>query len=208
MAISTRMVSASANQFAPPGSSSSQIARTPGLAMFRRHLRKLLESAGESHAQRRDLLIRQLKASPDPELYISEVLAICTSVGSSHRIDTAIDILAQTDDLILRYAQDFLLRDIDRWHCLYSDRAYEPNDDYWFILLRSVALSNTDEGDRLRFILMCSNAASRGVVEGVVESLGEMNPDQAMPLLRDFASDHNDPFIRELAAEVLSDLEA
>lgn len=177
-----------------------------GLAVFRRLVRLLLDSPGADSAQRRATAIRIIGIAQDPERYIDEVLTICSAHRGIDRLNVAIDILSQTGEMIRAYAWAFLRRDIEEWHRL-SERAYEPNDDYWYILLRSVARTKADDSLKFLFIKMCSGAAMRGIREAVVDALGDLGTDSAKSLLRQVATGDDDAFIREAARHVLDDLE-
>lgn len=177
-----------------------------GLAVFRRLVRLLLDSPGPESAQRRATAVRIIGIAQDPERYIDEVLTICSAHRSVDRLNVAIDILSQTGEMIRAYAWAFLRRDIEEWHRL-SQRAYEPNDDYWYILLRSVARAKADNDLKFLFVKMCSGAATRGIREAVVEALGDLGTDPAKSLLRQLATGDEDAFILKAARDALDDLE-
>lgn len=177
-----------------------------GLAVFRRLMRLLLDSPSADSAQRRATAIRIIGIAQDPEPYIDEVLTICSAHRSVDRLNVAIDILSQTGETIRAYAWAYLRRDIEEWHRL-SQRAYEPNDDYWYILLRSVARTKADDNLKFLFVKMCSGAATRGIREAVVEALGDLGTTPAKSLLRQLAEGNEDAFIRRAAREALDDVE-
>jgi hypothetical protein len=118
------------------------------------------------------------------------------------KLDIAIDLLSELGSELVDYAMRFLTKDIHRWNQLYSDRAYEPNDDYWYILIRSVARTSVDESKQLNFLSLCENNATRGVLEGIVEALGDMETANSRTMLQGYCT-NSDPFIAELAADIL-----
>ncbi len=172
--------------------------------VFRHMTRSLLACPGSQALQQR--VIDRLQSAREPSACVNELLDLCTTAGGTDRLDLAIDMLAATGDHVLRYAWDYLIRDLQRWNP-YSDRAYEPNDDYWYILLKAVARCQTPVEERVRFILACSGAATRGVLEGVVEALGDMRTNESLRKLRELSARHADPFVRKLATDVLDDEE-
>lgn len=138
---------------------------------------------------------------------IDQMLHVFVSEGGPDGLDNAIDVLAKTGSVVLEYAWDYLQRDLKLWQPT-SERAYQPNDDSWFVLLRAVARSETPERDRLRLITCCAHARSRGIREGVVEALRDLNTPAALIRLRKFATEDEDAFIRRIAREALEDMES
>lgn len=177
-----------------------------GLAVFRRLVRLLLDLPGPEVVQRRATVVRIIGIAQDPDRYIDELLTICSAHHSVDRLNVAIDILSQTGEVIRAYAWAYLRRDIEEWHRL-SERAYEPNDDYWYILLRSVARASADNDLKFLFIKMCSKAATRGMREAVIDALGDLGTDQAKALLNHLAAADDDAFIRAAARDAIYDLE-
>ncbi len=177
-----------------------------GTSRFNTIVKQLLCSHGAARCDLRGVVVSYLNFSPHSSLLMNELINTCIARRSPDRLDTAVDVLSQLGQRFLDYATNFLLRDIERWHHVYSTRAYEPNDDYWYILLRSVAQSEVDPSARLRFVRQCRGATSRGVIEGVVEALGDIESEGAKKMLATFC-EHEDPFIASLAAEVLADQE-
>ena len=89
------------------------------------------------------------------------------------------------------------------WNHLYPSRAYEPNDDYWYILLRAVAQSKTLPEDLVKFVCMCRTAANRHILEAVLEALNDIGSDEAYAEIESFMG-LPEPFIAELASELVS----
>ena len=174
--------------------------------IFRRLVRSLLSCPGSRRAALRRVVRHALLAAREPFSRIDELLATCTSAGNTDRLDMAVDVLAETGDVVRRYAWDYLIRDVQQWNP-YADRAYEPNDDHWYILLRAVARCGAREDARLRFILACSGASGRGILEGVVEALGDLKTKEATGKLHEIADANDDAFIRKLVSDVLDDME-
>lgn len=168
--------------------------------------RGALQSQASRRSRARAVIINILSGTSDPEPCIDELLQVCTAEGGSDGLDVAIDILSKLGSQTLEYARNYLIRDLRNWGPS-SDRAYEPNDDYWYILLCAVGRSQVSEADRFRFITCCSNATSRGIREGVVVGLRELGTEAAKKRLRHYASDDRDGFIRKIASEALEELE-
>lgn len=176
-----------------------QLERSRFLSILRRHMR----ATGTERSKLRNVVIDYLRFSPNADELINSLISTCVESKITGRLDVAIDILSQLGVQILRYAWQFLVNDIKNWNGLYPNRAYEPNDDYWYILLRSVAQSDASAEERVRFVRMCGKAQSRQVLEAVVESLGDIGTPDAFAEIEKFAISA-DPFIAELASELLS----
>lgn len=171
-------------------------------ARFRTIIRQHAEGHGSVRKELRLQLVEYLRYSPNSDSLIDELIRFCVSLPSPDRLDIAIDVLSQIGRTIYDYAYRFLVDDIKKWSNLYPGRAYKPNDDYWYILLRSVAQSETNDDLKLSLVSMCCEATSRGVLEAVVEALGDIG-DIANPQLTKL-SRHDDKSIAELATEVLN----
>ena len=186
---------------APPSSRASF-----GVVFLRSMFRNLLSCAAELKAEWRARITNYLLKVRNPDC-IDELLVLCATRGGPNGLDMAIDILSKTDDLIVEYSWEYLRRDISSW-TPDSERAYEPNDDLWYILLRSVARCKVEANARFEFIRCCAGAGSRGIREGVVEGLGDLATPDARELLENFAQQDPDSYIRKIADEALTDLES
>jgi hypothetical protein len=118
----------------------------------------------------------------------------------------AIDVLSRSGGMILDYTWEFLKRDIANWNA-FSDRAYKPNDDYWYVLLRACAKTVSPEADRLRLVVWCMKAQYRGIREGAVEALRDIGTPRAKKLLSMFLED-KDNLVRRLAREAMEEMES
>jgi hypothetical protein len=176
------------------------------LALFRHTVRSLISSSANGRKSLREAVVRRLLSAREPYAGIGELLDLCSSSANPDRLDVAIDVLAATGDLVFRYAWEYVIRDVQQWGPR-SSRAYQPNDDHWYVLLRAVARCTAPEDARLRLICLCRHAAYRGIAEAVVEALGDLPSDRSCQVLHEFADRHDDPFIRRLASDVLADVE-
>ncbi len=174
-------------------------------ARFQSILERLFNAAGKQRSDYRKVIVEYLKFSTISDELISTLINSSIRRTRPDRLDVPIDILQQLGNRVYDYAYQFLIDDIKSWSHLNNGRAYEPNDDYWFILLRSVARSDADVHKRFRYANMCAGATSRGVLEGVVEALGDIGSADAYRLLEVQFINHDDPFIAELAREVCQD---
>lgn len=129
-----------------------------GIALFRHMVRSLLSYPTYKRAKLRQAVVDQMLRAREPHAYFDELLDVCTASTTTDRLDTAIDVLSATGDHVLRYAWSYLIRDVNEWNPC-SVRAYHPNDDHWYIILRAVARCHNDEDARFRFISVCGNAA-------------------------------------------------
>lgn len=172
------------------------------------HFARAMVSRPVAHrAYFRSQIIGLLGKARDPDRCIDQLLQICTAEGGPDGLDVAIDILAKAGPLVIDYAWDYLQRDIRNWTPT-SERAYQPNDDYWYVLLRAVGRTAVSEKERFRFITCCAHAESRGIREGVVEGLHDLGTRAARERIRLFAEEDRDEFIRKIAREALEDLES
>ena len=166
-------------------------------------LRRQMLATGANRTKLRQVVVDYLRFSLNADELISSLISTCVESKISGRLDAAIDVLSHLGVQILHYAQQFLINDIKNWNGLYPNRAYEPNDDYWYILLRSVAQSDAPADERVRFVRMCAKAESREIREAVIESLGDIGTSDAFAEIKKFVVS-DDPFISELASEILS----
>lgn len=101
-----------------------------GVVLLGHLVRLLLNCPAAQKVARRQRIAGYLTKARNPEPCIDELLLICTTEGGPDGLDTAIDILAQTGELVLDYAWRYLQRDVGNWSGA-PERAYRPNDDYW-----------------------------------------------------------------------------
>lgn len=168
-------------------------------------LNKHLAARGKERHRLRSVLVKYLRFSAKPNELISDLIEHCIELKSPNRLDTAVDILCELGESICEYAHDFAIADIKNYNRLYSGRrAYRPSDDYWYVMLRSVARSEADESRKLSLLKMCGGADSRGVLESVVESLGDIATPAAMALLHPYTT-NPDGFISRLAKQLLEE---
>jgi len=192
---------AAANQTTPDLESTDM--RAPGENVrLKSILMRHVNAKGQERAALRDVLVKYLRFSPQATDLTHDLIERCIEIPLPSRLDIAIDVLSQLQRSIYNYAHQFLINDLGNWSHLYSKRAYEPNDDYWYILLRSVAQADIENGLKLRFISMCSDATSRGVLEGVVEALADVGTSEAKDRL-ELLREHKDPFLSSLATDAL-----
>lgn len=172
---------------------------------FRSILARLFNAKGETRENLRKTLLEYLRFSPRSDDLINTLISECVESKVEGRFEIAIDVLSQLGSQILRYAQEFLFNDIKCWDTRYPNRAYEPNDEYWYVLLRSVGQSHAVPFDKVQFIKMCRTAESRQIVEAVLESLGDIGTTDAVIEINKLIN-HEDPFISSLAKEILENL--
>ncbi len=171
---------------------------------FRMIFRYYAAASGDRRRELRDELILYLRFSPQSECLINELIELAVDHHSPDRLDLAIDILSQLGDRLFEYAHSFLIRDVDRWNHVYWGRAYEPDDDYWYVLLRSVGQAEIAEATKLMFITSCLIESNRGIAEAVVEALGDIDSEAARHALCGLTNEQ-DSFIAELAQHALDE---
>ncbi|MEZ6081215.1 MAG: hypothetical protein R3C56_37770 [Pirellulaceae bacterium] len=126
-------------------------------------------------------------------------------MNTNESLDIAIDVLSQLGETYQNFAFMYLQTDIAQWSKLYPERKFEPNQDYWYVLLRAVGKCGGDASRSVSILSVCQDRALRVVAEAVVEGLGDIGNTEAMALLRNIKSTHSDEFIRNLAEVVLED---
>ncbi len=169
--------------------------------------RLLLKCHGSQKAALRKKVAEYLAKAENSARCVDELLLICSTEGGPDGLDAAIDILAMTGELVLEYAWDYLKHDIVNWSPD-ANRAYKPNDDYWYVLLRAVGRTAAEEKDRYRFIACCGNASARGIRESVIEGLRDLGTSTARARLQTFANNDSNEHVRQAAKDALADLEA
>ncbi len=179
------------------------------LARFESILKRHVLAQSVERAKLRQVLVQYVKFSPNASDLINSLILSCISMKCPERLDIAIDILSQLDHVIVSYANNYLDRDMKQWKKLYpyEDKKFRPNDDFWFVLLRSVGKSKAKSLLALRVISACQDETSRGVAEAVVEALGDLGTSEARSILAATQQSHPDPFVKELAAEILEGLD-
>lgn len=156
-------------------------------------------SHGPERVKLRKALLMYLKHKSAE--FIDELITLAVDSKEEGRLDAAIDVLNQLGTQILTYANEYLVNDIKMWDA--RGRAYKPNDQYWYILLRAVGQCGAVPDDRLKFVRLCIFAAERGIVEAVVEALGDIGTTKSYMELDKLAKLAEDPFIVALCREIL-----
>lgn len=175
------------------------------------HLTRAMLACRPAHrALFRNQILGLLEKADDPdgaERCIDKLLHICAAEGGSSGLDAAIDVLAKTGPLVLEYSWDYLKWDVRSWTPS-TERAYRPNDDYWYILLRAVGRAAVSENERFRFLTCCAHAEPRGIREAVVEGLRDLGTKAARERISRFATEDPDEFIRTIAREPFEEEES
>ena len=120
------------------------------------------------------------------------------------RLDIAVDILAEVGPIVHRYATRFWLDDFYRWGQLHHNEEYQPNVDYWYILLVSVAQSAISDKEKLTFIRNIQWKGDPHMAEAIVTALEIVGTGEATANLQMLTLNGN-PYIASLAAAALSD---
>ena len=182
-------------------------AKQSEVARFVSILKRHQEATQEQRSNLRKVLVQYIRFSPNASELINVLILSCVSMKCTERLDIGIDILSQVGHVIADYAYSYLQQDIKQWNKLYPERKYRPDDDFWYILLRSVGRAKCDPKIAINVISACQDERSRGIAEAVVEALGDLGTSSAKNLLELIKSSHPDQFIRELATDVLVEFE-
>ena len=167
-------------------------------------LKRHLKSNGPIRREQREVLVSYIKFSPNWYQLINELVLNCVASDTADRLDTAIDILSQLGNHVQIYTRSYLEKDINQWNKLYPARKFMPNDDYWYVLLRTLGRCD-NKSESLQILSVCQDEESRGVAEGLVEALGDLGTPEAKNLLRNISETSEDKFISELATEILDE---
>jgi len=179
--------------------------RQSEVARFKSILKRHVEARNEERSDLRNVLVEYIRFSPNASELINVLILSCVSMRCAERLDIGIDVLSQAGQVIANYAYSYLHQDIKQWNKLYPESKYRPDDDFWYILLRSVGRAKCDPNVAICVISACHDEPSRGIAEGVVEALGDLGTIDAKNLLQLIQSTHPDNFIKELATDVLED---
>lgn len=172
------------------------------IAILRRHV----EARGELRHALRAVLIQYLKFSPHSRRLINDLIETCISLNVVERLEVAIDILSSLGSTFQEFVSEYLQNDIRQFSRLFPNRTFRPNDDYWYVMLRALGRCQGRKDRSLAIISVCQDEPSRGVAEGVVEALGDLGTSEAIAVLQNMATTHQDQFIRSLATDILQDL--
>ncbi len=181
------------------------IARTCEEQRFLLIAGQLDEAKGEKRHKLKNVVFQYLQFSPNADYLITEFISACLQMKSPDRLDFAIDVLSRTGRQIVLYAQKYLEQDIASWSKLNPNKKFQPNDDYWYVLLRSIAKCKVAKKEALQIISACQDEGSFGVGEGVVEALGDIGTVESKRLLESISKAHPVLRVKELAREVLLD---
>lgn len=152
------------------------------------------------------VVLEYLKLSPNSDGLINDFILTCLSMKSPNRLELAIDILSETKGQIVDFAGRYLDQDIARWTKLNPEKKFQPNDDYWYVLLRSIGKCGAKQEAAFRIISGCQDELTVGIGEAVVEALGDLNTPHARKLLVHISRSENSQFIRKMARDVLEDI--
>lgn len=171
-------------------------------------IKEMVNSALANSTGRRESIAKICLAIRDGENsgfgVFSELVESCVSSSHDDALDFGVDVLARCSLLTVNYVSRYLRQDVTNYNGLYGDRAYEPSDEYWHVLLRGLSLCDAPDAQKLQIIGMCVDATSRGIQEVVLESLANIESSEATAKIEKFlASD--DSFIADLAREILAD---
>jgi hypothetical protein len=175
-------------------------------ARFLSIVSKLDEQTGLKRDETKKVILEYLWLSPNSDSLVSEFIMACLRLNSPNRFETAIDILSKMKSRIVDFAIRYLGQDISQWSKLKPKKKYQPNDDFWYILIRSVGRSGVKQDAVLRLISSCQDDMNVGRGEAVVEALGDLGTRQAIKLLRNIASYDANEFVRKMASDVLEDV--
>lgn len=170
---------------------------------FRTIVKRYLAAHGLERQKLKHSLLKWLRFDPNSDRLIHDLITLSVDSKFEGRFDAPIDVLNQLGSQIVHYAQEYVINDIRQWNLRFPGRAYEPNDEYWYVLLRSVGQAAAVPSEKLSVVKLCRTASSRGIAEAVIEALGDIGTTEAFAEVRKFET-HEDPFIAFLAHEMMS----
>lgn len=174
---------------------------------FQRLVNQLVISGHSERDAQRSKVVEKLRSSRDPTKFVGELLSQCVTRGGPDGLDIAIDVLSQVGNLVADFATEFLKNDVQRWDQTREFSRDHERDDSWYVLLRSAALSDLDDLNKLMIIRTCAIDGTVSVREAAVHALGDISGPVAVELIRSMRETDRSQMVRESAAEVLRDLE-
>ena len=156
----------------------------------------------------RQAIVSKLRKDEDFDL-TTELLRTATAASREDRLQIAIDILSELGEFTLQYAKDYTTNDICN-RGFNSAKPWQPNTDFWYILLRAAARCSADINAREEFILRFAEPANRlrfDMLEGIIEALGDLGTPRAFRALKEILINCPLDQAKELAGDVLADLD-
>ena len=175
------------------------------LSRFSSVLKRLARAQGEQRRHFRKVLISYLSYSTNANDLIDTLIQDCLVLKSSESFDIAIDVLSQLGEQLQNYAFRYIQQDMMQFNRLYPERKYVPNEDYWYVLLRSIGKCDGPTEHSLSILSVCQDDAPRAVSEAVVEGLADLDTTASKSLLASIGSSHKDSFIKALASDLLAE---
>ena len=178
--------------------------RTHDQVLIQETFREHAACGGRRHHELRSELVRLVSTSYDRDAAIDTVIHLAVDSSADGRLDLGIDILSNLGAELYDYALTYRRQDVKRATSTETAKAYQPNEDYWYILLRAVAQSSVSDDDKLQLVRSCQQGSTPGILEAVVESLGDIWTEGARQVLRGLTRNPNSS-IADLAQTVLDD---
>lgn len=169
------------------------------VSRFNHLVEKHLLTKGRDSKPQRIVLQQYCAFSPNSSELIDDLITACVESVCDDNLDTAIDVLSGLGRHIFKYAEDFLHNDLR----LYKNESWQPNLEYWYVLISAVCLAEIDEVQKLSFLRLCIGSPERIIAEAVAEGLSEIGSTEALSLLSQMKYSSDD-FIAKLAADLLA----
>jgi hypothetical protein len=139
----------------------------------------------------REIVAREIRSSRSPQQSLDHALDTIFTFPASERLDEAIDLLVETEELTDQLAREAL-----------ASHSYDRHrtDEYWYCLVRSLGKLGKEA-----LVSQFAQNSNRSIREAVVEALGEINDKLSITLLQQLATNDESEFIRELARNTLAE---
>jgi hypothetical protein len=161
----------------------------PQSLRFEHEVGRFHRALGQERDAARSAIVKKLLAVDEPDEYIQTALRAFVSSSRPGRLDDAVDILSQCGRLLPQFVSEVLTR----------PQPTSVDDDYWYVLIRSIGKSTLPSA-RLLVELLWSRSP-----EAAVEALGDIGDAESLKKLRVVAAGDPSEFVRSLATEVIEE---
>lgn len=156
---------------------------------FEHELARFQRAVGSERDASRSAIVRNILAADYPDEYVETILQTLILSSCPGRLDDAVDILSETPRVLPQFVSEVLSQ----------PRAAEPDEDYWYVLIRALGKSSLPSS-RMFIGLLWPKSPEAGV-----EALGDLGDAESLRRLRAVASTDASDFIRQMAAEILEE---
>jgi len=156
---------------------------------FEHQVARFQRATGRERDAARAAIINKLLATDDPDAFLNTVIQTLTLSKRPGRLDDAVDILSKCGHLLPQFICEMLSQ----------NQILPVDEDYWYVLIRSVGKSNLPAARMFVDLLWTKSR------EAAVEALGDIGDDESLKRLHDIAAGDPSARIRQLAAQAIEE---